>query len=78
MATYARNGWQLMTAMPYYDEKTKQVVYPSPVEPQPNTFDDRPSPDGHLGLAVMSPDGKAIRQFDPAGMADMLPKAWRG
>jgi len=75
MATYPRNGWTLMQASPYYDEAAKRVVFPEPVDPQPEVFDDREPPDGHNGLPVRSPDGKMVREFSPSGIAAMVPLA---
>lgn len=61
MATYPRDGWTLMTAM----------VGGVPVDPQPESFDDREPPAGHYGLPVRSPSGGEIRCWFPPVASDL-------
>ena len=65
MTTYPLNGQTLMSGFPYYDTELGKTVQPSPVSPQPASFDDRAPPLGHLKLPVRSADGSTITEWRP-------------
>ena len=65
MTTYARDNQTVMNGFPYYDESTQKVIYPNPIDPQPEFLDDRLPPAGHLHLPVRSADGRTITEWRP-------------
>ena len=65
MTTYPLNGQTLMSGFPYYDTELGKTVQPTPVSPQPASFDDREPPLGHLKLPVRSADGSTITEWRP-------------
>lgn len=58
MATHPKNGWILLDGWGG-----------APVNPQPDTFDDREAPAGHLGRVVRAPDGS----YEKAWRPDVVP-----